>query len=215
MDSPPETHGITTLFGPIQLMLLSIYYIPITIFNLTTTFQFSKLTSWRAFQHAWFGTFWSYFGTLSRENGTASVTPLLRKAEGVVIDVGPGSGEWVNLFSPAKNKDITKIFGVEPNYEHHAKLRRRIAEAGLEDIYEILGVGVEDLATCGIEKESVDTICTIQCLCSVPGPESIINELYPYLKSGGKWLVYEHVKTKYQRDFVAYWQSRCLVMALW
>jgi hypothetical protein len=47
----------------------------------------------------------------------------------------------------------------------------------------------------------------VQCLCSIPTPEKIIKELYPLLKPGGKWLVYEHVKTKYQGHFVGYWQS--------
>ena len=202
---PSEPHGITTLFGPIQMLFLSTYYIPITLINLVKTFQFSKLTSWPAFQHAWFGEFWRYFGPLSRENAEHAVRPLLQSAEGVVLDIGPGSGEWVNLF--AQNSGITKIFGVEPNYEHHAMLRRRIAQAGLQDVYEILGVGAEDLATCGLALESVDTICTVQCLCSVPGPQKIIKDLFPYLKSGGRWLAYEHVKTKYQNEFVGYWQG--------
>lgn len=204
---PPQTNGIITLFRPIILLSLSAYYIPITLFNLISTYQFNKLTSWSDFQDAWFGTFWSWFGPKSREIGDPVVAPLLTEAHGVVLDIGPGNGQWVNLFSPARNPNITKIFGVEPNYEHHASLRRRIAEVGLEDVYEILAVGAEKLDTCGIEKGSIDTICTIQCLCSVPGPETIIKELYPYLKSGGKWLVFEHVRTKYQNDFVGHWQS--------
>ena len=207
MAPPPETHDISTLLGPLYMIALSSYYIPITIYNLLRTFQFSKLTSWSAFQHAWFGTFWHYFGAQSRQNAEPWVGPLLQNASGIVLDIGPGSGEWVSLFSPSKNQNITKIFGIEPNYEHHASLRRRVENAGLGDIYEILGVGVEDLAKCGIEKGSVDTICTVQCLCSVPGPEGIIGELYPYLKAGGRWLVYEHVKTKFQSEFVGYWQS--------
>lgn len=207
MDGPTEVHGVTTLFGPLQMLYLSASFIPVTIYNLVKSFQFSKLTSWQAFQHAWFGTFWATFGPRGREMAEPAVGPLLKKADGVVIDIGPGSGEWVSLFSPDKNPNIRKIFGIEPNYEHHPALRRRVQEAGLEDIYEILGVGAEDLAKCGIDKESIDTICTIQCLCSVPGPQKIIKELYPYLKKGGKWLVYEHVRTKYQNDFVAHWQS--------
>ena len=58
-----------------------------------------------------------------------------------------------------------------------------------------------------MQKESIDTIITVQCLCSIPTPELIIKDLFPLLKPGGQWLVYEHVKTKYQGDFVGYWQS--------
>jgi ubiquinone/menaquinone biosynthesis C-methylase UbiE len=78
------------------------------------------------------------------------------------------------------------------------------------DIYEIIGCGAEELQTKGgIQKESIDTIITVQCLCSIPTPQTIINELYPLLKPGGQWLVFEHIKTKYQTDFVGYWQSTC------
>lgn len=48
----------------------------------------------------------------------------------------------------------------------------------------------------------------MQCLCSIPTPEIIIKELYPLLKPGGQWLVFEHIKTKHQGDFVGYWQSK-------
>ncbi|KAL1304193.1 hypothetical protein AAFC00_000616 [Neodothiora populina] len=213
MEKSPEIHGITTLLSPLTLLLLSATYIPITIFKLVKHLEISKLFSWSAFQHAWFGTFWAFLGPRAREMGVAEVVPLLKHAEGVILDIGPGSGEWLNLFSPSENTKIRKIYGVEPNYEHHATLRRRIQEAGLQDIYEILGVGAQDLAGSGIEKGSIDTICTVQCLCSVPGPQDIIRELYPYLKPGGKWLVYEHVQTKFRKDFVGYWQS--LIDVIW
>lgn len=212
MAPPGEVHDPKKLLRPIIFIGLSAWYIPITIYNLLITFQFSKLTSWSAFQKAWFGTFWTYFGPGAREVGVPAVVPLLQNAYGVVLDIGPGSGEWISCFSASENKNgIRKIFGVEPNFEHHNLLRRRIQEAGLEDVYEILGAGAEDLAKCGIDKSSIDTICTIQCLCSVPGPEKIVQDLYPYLKPGGKWLVYEHIKTKYQGEFIAYWQGKLVL----
>ena len=81
------------------------------------------------------------------------------------------------------------------------------------DVYEVIGCGAEELQTeAGFQPESVDTIITVQCLCSIPTPEIIIKELYPILKPGGQWLVYEHVKTKYQSNFVAYWQSEQLTV---
>lgn len=86
------------------------------------------------------------------------------------------------------------------------------------DVYEIIGCGAEELQTKGgLGKESIDTIITVQCLCSIPTPEIIIRELFPLLKPGGQWLVYEHVKTKFQSDFVAYWQSKfaCQISNAW
>lgn len=91
----------------------------------------------------------------------------------------------------------------------HALLRQQAAEAGLSDVYEVIGCGAQELKTRGgIAPGSIDTIITVQSLCSIPTPQVIIRELYPLLKPGGKWLMYEHVKTKYQSSFVGYWQSR-------
>lgn len=146
---------------------------------------------------------------MSRQNANAVVAPLVRaNVSGVVLDIGPGSGEWVNLYAATANK-VTKVYGVEPNPEHHAALRRRVEAAGLKGIYEILPVGAQDLGSVGLQHESVDTIVTLQTLCSCPGPQDIIKSLYPYLKKGGTWLVYEHVKTKYHNNFVGYWQRKC------
>ncbi|THW29107.1 S-adenosyl-L-methionine-dependent methyltransferase [Aureobasidium pullulans] len=201
MELPPQLN----LLRPLLLLAYSASYIPITIFRLITSSP-SKLFSWSSFQHAWFGNFWSWFGGVSRESAAATVSPLVRaNVHGVVLDIGPGSGEWVYLYAATANK-VTKVYGVEPNPEHHAALKRRVEAAGLKGIYEILPVGAQDLGTVGLEKESIDTIVTLQTLCSCPGPQDIIKSLYPYLKKGGMWVVYEHVKTKYQGNFVGYWQ---------
>ena len=193
------------LLTPLQLIALSAAFIPLTVASLAFTLQFDKLTSYSAFQHAWFGRFWSWFGPSSTDHGKASVEPLLTAAEGIVLDIGPGNGQWLYLFG--KNSKITRIYGVEPNTEHHAALRKSVTRAGLDHVYEILGVGAEDLETCGIQKGSIDTIATIQVLCSVPGPQKIIKALYPYLKPGGRWLVYEHIRTPHRHEFVSSWQG--------
>jgi len=57
---------------------------------------------------------------------------------------------------------VTKIYGVEPNVDQHAKLRERVKEAGLEDLYVIVPVGVEDLGEKWVKRGEVDTIVTIQ-----------------------------------------------------
>jgi hypothetical protein len=99
-----------------------------------------------------------------------------------VLDVGPGAGNWAHLYPNPNLKAekraragadagrggagaVTKIYGVEPNLEHHASLRRKVREAGLEGVYEIVGAGAEELGELrlGIGKESVDTLVTKQC----------------------------------------------------
>lgn len=126
-------------------------------------------------------------------------------------DVGPGSGEWISLFDKSK---VTKIYGIEPNKDHHAGLRKRIIEAGLSDIYVLVPVGVENISEHvlntsnggaeRVKKGEVDCIMTIQCLCSVPSPKAMIDELYTYLKPGGEWYVYEHVVAKAHKPIVLY-----------
>ncbi|KAH8820860.1 S-adenosyl-L-methionine-dependent methyltransferase [Xylogone sp. PMI_703] len=191
------------LWDPVQFMLLSSAYGVVTIFNLVTNFQFGPLRSLSDFKDVWFATFWAAVGTGVKETAEPNVTPLLKEASGVILDIGPGVGLWLDLFDKEK---VTKIYGVEPNKDHHALLRENIKKAGLADVYEILGVGVEDLESQGIAPGSIDTVVTIQCLCSIPTPRKMIQSLAGYIKPGGKWIVYEHVKS-HQGGFIESYQS--------
>lgn len=211
---PPKTvdqpSGPLNLLRPFLLLSYSAYYIVPTIISLIRELNLKPFFSLDAFKDEWFGRFWIWFGPASREYAAPAVMPLLQNsASGVCLDIGPGTGQWLYLFARAENPSITKIYGVEPNHAMHKSLWANAVKAGLGDVYEVIGCGAEELGTKGgIDPGSVDTIVTVQCLCSIPTPELIIRELYPLLKPGGKWLVYEHVKTKYTGDFVAYWQSK-------
>lgn len=212
---PPKAKDITQESGPLNLLrpllLLSYsaYYIFPTILDLLLNFQIPALLSFSKFKDHWFSNFWAFFGPRSREYAAPAVLPLLENsATGVCLDIGPGNGQWLEVYSRANNPSITKIYGVEPNHGMHKALRESAVRAGLGDVYEIVGCGAQELSTkAGFQSGSIDTIITVQSLCSIPTPEVIIKELYPLLKPGGKWLMYEHVKTKYQGEFVAYWQS--------
>jgi SAM-dependent methyltransferase len=206
---PPES-GPLNLLRPFLLLYYSAYYLLPTILTNLATLNFNTFTSLDNFKEAWFARFWAFFGPLSRENAAPKVMPLLQNsASGVCLDIGPGTGQWLYLFAEANNGAITKIYGVEPNPGMHKQLRENIVANGLQGIYEIIGCGAQELESKGgIEKGSVDTIITVQCLCSIPTPELIIKRLAPLLKPGGKWLVYEHVRTRYQGEFVDYWQRK-------
>lgn len=206
-----EENGPLNLFRPLLLMAYATYYLFDTVFHLFLSFNLAPFKSVDDFKDAWFARFWAWFGPLSRDNAAPAVMPLLQKqAHGVCLDIGPGTGQWLYLFQRADNPAITKIFGIEPNVLLHKDLKENARKAGLEDVYEVIGCGAEELQTkAGMQKESIDTIITVQCLCSIPTPELIIKELFPLLKPGGRWLVYEHIKTKYLGDFVGYWQRTC------
>ena len=148
---------------------------------------------------------------------------------GVVMEVGAGSGMWADVFKKIRAIDndgnetaaagdvrrrstrqsaknaapaqglISKIYGIEPNPQSYTALRQRVKEIGLDDVYEVVPVGIEDItdpkAWDGrIEPGSVDCIVSVLCLCSIPDQEKNVRHLYDLLKPGGRWYVYEHVK---------------------
>ncbi|KAI1750841.1 S-adenosyl-L-methionine-dependent methyltransferase [Xylaria castorea] len=240
------------LLDPWMFVGLSASFIPQTTRHIFATHAFlpglAVLLSPARFREVWFGQFWGYAGPQVREGAGPRVLPLLdgRTSRGavtdsptgpgvggVVIEVGAGSGLWVEVFSdrylaaardddaaPGEEKKrgssstartkITRVYGVEPNLSQHPALRRAIADAGLEDVYEIVPVGIEDLSSSGegktkkkkkwdgnIEPGSVDCIVSVLCLCSIPDPERHVRELYSLLRPGGRWYAYEHVRVEH------------------
>ena len=95
------------LTSPLYLMFLSAIYLPGTMLSLLRTRQFSTIVSPTGFRQAWFARFWSIYGPLMKENSAPKLTPLIGLARGVVLDIGPGSGEWIGLFDKEK---VIKVF---------------------------------------------------------------------------------------------------------
>ncbi|GFF39785.1 hypothetical protein IFM46972_05994 [Aspergillus udagawae] len=187
--------GIFDLLMPVFVFIIAILYLPITLITLLKNRRFSDLTSWQTFRHAWFFHFWHFFGWASRPLYAPDVEKILSAARGVVIDVGSGSGDWLYLLSEARNKNIVKIYLVEPNPEFYPVLQRRVKELGL--VRKCLIVKwVEDLEMLGVQPGTVYKVCTINVLCSVEDSKPLIKVLYQYLKPAGQWLVYEHVKAE-------------------
>lgn len=128
------------------------------------------------------------------------VPELIAKAHGTVLELGPGSGTQLPRYDVSK---IERVYGVEPNVDLHDALRGNVKKHGLSDMYTIVPCVIEDfdkLKEYGIEAESVDTVTSVQVLCSVPEPEALARGLYKLLKPGGQMLVYEHVKSE---DYVS------------
>ena len=155
-------------------------------------------------------------------DGVVQDTVVGPPVSGRVIEVGAGSGMWADVFAKialggekdqAPDGDVrrrggnpesglTKIYGVEPNPQSAEALSKRVKEVGLEGIYEVIPVGIESLSDPNawsgttIEPGSIDCIVTVMCLCSIPDQQDNIKALYKLLKPGGRWYVYEHVKTE-------------------
>ena len=236
MASLPEI--LLTLSFPWRFMYMSLTFLPGTIQRLFRAGDFATLLSPGRLQSAWFSDFWAVAGPEVRSEAESQVVPLLEGrvhgakvvddvvnagVGGTVIEVGPGSGMWVSLFSdkylprrgPKEKKDavrqrgagaaeatprtgrtsVTRVYGIEPNPGVHGLLRQQVRDAGLEGVYEVVPVGIESLFASGkVAPASVDCIVTVLCLCSIPDPAHNIKQLYECLKPGGKWFVYEHVR---------------------
>lgn len=204
------------LLRPWALMSVSFFYLILTTLHLLLKRDLPTLLSWDRFNDAWFGNFWTWMGPRSKVDAERWVAPLLqgrvqngeifdegKPIEGVVMEVGAGSGMWTQIFadvvrkSETMGKGVRKIYGVEPNTISAKALRQRVAEVGLEKTYEVLPVGIEDLQReADIQPGSVDVLVTVHCLCSIPEPEKNVRMLYQYLKPGGRWYVYEHVRAE-------------------
>ncbi|KAK4448244.1 S-adenosyl-L-methionine-dependent methyltransferase [Podospora aff. communis PSN243] len=241
----PLWDTITGILNPWAFLYLSLTHIPPTALPLLKSLSFGTLLSWSRFQPLWFASFWSIVGPNIRTGNGAIITSLLQgrvtkgkpvsSAEetshhgigGTVLEIGAGSGLWVNLFTPdhctsqsttpvpGERTAITKVFGVEPNASVHGDLKRNIAAAKLENTYEIVPVGIEDaLASGRIPEGGVDCIVSVLCLCSIPDPDKNIALLYKCLKPGGRWYVFEHVRTfEEQGRFMRWYQA--LVNIFW
>ncbi|KAI1637048.1 S-adenosyl-L-methionine-dependent methyltransferase [Biscogniauxia mediterranea] len=193
---------------------------------------------WVRFTDVWFTLFWADGGRGMRAAAEPNVLPLLMGdgdggVSGVVLELGAGAGLWVDVWASAPLRPrIERVYGVEPNADAHPALRRAVRRAGLDDddddFYEIVPVGIgEDLGGKDkskskskkwdggrrrLDKGSVDCVVSILTLCSVPDPEAAVRELYAYLRDGGRFYVYEHVRSEhswymrlYQRFLNIFW----------
>ena len=122
------------------------------------------------------------------------ILPALDKlAYGVVLEVGPGSGNQLSRYDKSK---IQKIYGIEPNPTLHDTLRQTVKDEGMENIYTIVPCGIEDfekLEEYGVREGEIDTIMCISVMCSLPRPQDMATAMYKLLKPGGQMVVHEHV----------------------
>lgn len=135
------------------------------------------------------------------------IPPILSRAHGVVLDIGPGSGSQVAFFSD--NANISTIYGAEPSVGLHAPLQARIDEAKLSDKYRVLSSTAEKkellaaLANAGVKTSAqgvFDTIVCVRVLCSVPNQDETARELYSLLRPGGELMVVEHIKNPWTKN---------------
>ncbi len=149
---------------------------------------------------------WLKFGPMCADDIPESLPSLLAQSKGLILDVGPGSGEQVKRFTHPEN--ITAIYGVEPGISLHDKLREKAKQAGLGGKYHVLSATADldaiipALIKTGLIKKGktsstdlqlFDEIVCLRVLCGVPDQASSVADLYSLLKPGGRFVVCEHV----------------------
>ncbi|KAF8540011.1 S-adenosyl-L-methionine-dependent methyltransferase [Trichophaea hybrida] len=120
---------------------------------------------------------------------------LAAGCQGIVIEVGPGFGPSIEHFN---KENVKHVYAVEPNLALHEGLRENIAKFGWEGRCTIVSCGIEDdegLKKAGVPQEGVDSVISIQVLCTVPTLHKVLPALHRRLKSGGELRIFEHTQS--------------------
>ncbi|KAK0613278.1 methyltransferase type 11 [Immersiella caudata] len=126
------------------------------------------------------------------ETNRTTIPKLVPQCTGTVLELGPGTGNQLCRFDKSK---VTRIVGVESNPHFVPEIQAQIEENHLSEIYDLVIASCDDVAALervGIVPGSVDTVLSIQVLCSVPDPKATMRMLYGLLKPGGKFIFWEH-----------------------
>ncbi len=125
---------------------------------------------------------------------------IVPQAEGVVLELGCGSGTNFALYDASK---VTKLYALEPSPGMVVKARRTAGELGIGKSIEFLETGAENIP---LPDNSVDTVVITFVLCTIPDWEGALRETKRVLKPGGKVLFSEHGLAP--DEGVAKWQRR-------
>ena len=184
------------------------------------------LNDFAAFEEKVFAKMWLRFGPICADDIHENLPPVLAESKGLILDVGPGSGEQVKRFTHPEK--ITAIYGVEPGVSLHAKLREKAKLAGLGDKYHVLSATADmnsmlpALIKEGVVKEGktssqdlqlFDEIVCLRVLCGVPDQAASVADLYSLLKPGGRFVVFEHVLN--EKNLVARSAQRLYMLLGW
>ena len=109
---------------------------------------------------------------------------IVPQAEGVVLELGFGSGLNLPHYDPRK---VAKLYALEPSSGMLARARKKAADFAVP--VEILAETAEDLS---LPDASVDTVLVTYSLCTIPDPIAALSGARRALKSGGRLLFCEH-----------------------
>jgi ubiquinone/menaquinone biosynthesis C-methylase UbiE len=124
-------------------------------------------------------------------NKICAVRPTMRQrqkvvplASGNVLEIGIGSGLNLPLYDATR---VGKVWGLEPATEMWALAAKRVAESPVP--VEFLEAGAEAIP---LGDAIADTIMLTYALCTIPEPETALEEMRRVLKPEGQLIFCEH-----------------------
>ena len=111
---------------------------------------------------------------------------IVPNAEGVVLEVGCGTGTNFDLYDANK---VTRLHALEPSSGMLKRARAAMQGHIMGDITEFHEAGAEAVP---LDDASVDTAVVTFVLCTIPDWQSSLTELRRVLKPGGRVLFSEH-----------------------
>ncbi len=115
---------------------------------------------------------------------------LLADAYGRVVEIGAGTG--LNLAHYPE--PVTELLLTEPEPGMRKKLSHRLRRNRC-----LTGVVDAQAEQLPVASESVDTVVSTLCLCTVDDPERALREIARVLRPGGQLLFIEHVRARSRR----------------
>lgn len=109
---------------------------------------------------------------------------IVPKAEGVVLELGFGSGLNLPYYDTSK---VSRVYALEPEEGMLARARKIATRAPVP--IEILPEKAEELS---LPDASVDTVLVTYALCTIPDPAAALAGARRALRPGGKLLFCEH-----------------------
>lgn len=123
---------------------------------------------------------------------------LALQAQGVVLELGFGSGLNIPFYSPDR---VTKLHALEPDAGMLELAQERIAKAPFP--VEVLQTGAEHIP---LPDKSLDTVLSTWTLCTITDVKQALVEARRVLKPEGQFLFTEHGLSP--EPSVARWQNR-------